>query len=93
MIAEANQAQRFLGAKFGTDPCRIKEGTYAVPCDTSKGKAFMRLLVDENKSMRGFDLFWDESLTVSWYNQSKPGDLPKESKFATIFRKLEAVRD
>ncbi len=87
MTQEVNQAKRYLGIKFGYGQ-PIQDGTYAVPCTTSRGKAFMRIIVKDN-SFHDFHLFWDEKLTVDWYeNQTPPVDL-KESKFADLFRKIE----
>jgi hypothetical protein len=93
MLSEFLQAKRFLGAKFGYgEP--IRDGVYAVPTMTSKGKAFFRLEM-QNQSPTGtenFRLFWDEKLTISWYEKPKPY-FKKESKWSSAFRELESLRD
>lgn len=72
MLTEFNEAGNYLKQKFpdGNAP----DGVYAIPTDTSKGPAFMRLELKNNKSFGGnnFSLFWDEALTVSWYTNPKP---------------------
>jgi len=93
MLAEMNQVKRYLGAKFGYgEP--IKDGIYAVPTPTSKGKAFMKIEF-KNQAAHGdnnFHLFWDEELTIDWYKFPKPIEKIPESKFASLFRKMEAIR-
>lgn len=86
-------AKKFLGIKFGYgEP--IRDGVYAVPIDTSKGKAFMKLEM-KNGNAEGrdnFSLFWDEELTNSWYyTDTSPIDF-KESNFSRLFREIEALR-
>ena len=67
MLTEVNEAKAFLSKKFnGTE--NVKPGTYAIPTKTSKGKAFMKVVIDENMGMSDFHLFNDEALTDSWYN-------------------------
>ncbi len=66
MLAELNVAKRFLINKFGSVE-NVKAGTYAIPYDTSKGKAFMKVVIGEDMSMTDFHLFLDEALTQSWY--------------------------
>ena len=92
MIAEFNQAKRFFGIKFGYgEP--LQDGIYAVPTQTSKGRAFMRMEVAHNQvaGKDNFKLFWDESLKTSWYVKPKPF-FQKESKFAKLFRQIETCR-
>ena len=92
MIAEMNQAKRFLGAKFGYGET-LQDGIFAIPTTTSKGDAFMKMeIVNGNPGGKdNFMLFWDEALTISWYNSEKPTDV-KESEFSKAFRKLEECR-
>ena len=66
MLAEVNIAKSFLIDKFGSVE-KVEAGTYAVPMETSKGDAFMRVIIAPNMGMSGFDLFKDESLKLSWY--------------------------
>ena len=90
MIAEVNQVKRFLGAKFGYGE-NIPDGIYAIPTNTSKGNAFMKMEI-KNNSQHGegnFMLFWDENLKFSWYTEPKP-DIFRESKFSKAFRELES---
>lgn len=92
MLSDYLQAKRFLGAKFGYGEI-LPDGVYAVPCDSSKGKAFFRLEIRNNnvEGAKNFHMFWDESLTISWYDKPKPF-FRKESKWATQFRILERMR-
>lgn len=91
MLSEFNQIKRFLGAKFGYGE-NIPDGIYAIPTETSKGPAFMKMEFKNNNAIGedNFTLFWDEALTVSWYSK-KPIFL-KESAFSKAFRKLEVCR-
>jgi hypothetical protein len=67
MLAEVNEAKAFLIKKFGSVE-KVKPGTYAVPTDTSKGKAFMKVTITPDMGMKDFHLFKDEALTVTWYD-------------------------
>lgn len=89
MLAEVNQAKRFLGIKFGYGN-HTRNGIYAVPTSTSKGKAFFRLEIENNEFVGkdNFSLFWDEALTLDWFTNEKPTDW-KESKFSKLFRQIE----
>ena len=82
MLYELNEANNYIKYVNGTNVSEDK--TYAVPTDTSKGPAFMAVKL-ENKSVSGFYLYWDEDLTISWYDQPKPEGLV-ESELATIYR-------
>lgn len=92
MITEMNQVKRFLGAKFGYGEL-INDGIFAVPTETSKGKAFMKMEFrnGETAGKDNFSLFWDEELTNSWYTEPKPEEF-KESKFSKAFRNMEKCR-
>ena len=68
MIAEVNEAKKFLIEKFGSVE-KVKPGTYAIPCETSKGSAFMKVQINPDMGMSGFDLWKDEQLTISWYDK------------------------
>jgi hypothetical protein len=67
MLAEVNTAKAFLIKKFGSVE-QVESGTYAVPYETSKGKAFMKVIISEDMRMSGFDLFKDEEMKVSWHD-------------------------
>ena len=87
MLSEMNLAKRYLGARFGYgEP--IPDGIYAIPCKTSKGNAFMKMEIKNDKPAgdKNFWLFWDEELTISWYNTENPKC--SESPFSKAFRKL-----
>jgi len=91
MISEYNQVKRYLGIRFGYgNP--IPDGTYAVPTQTSKGNAFMKMEFKDEKTVgeKNFHLYWDEKLTIDWYSNPKPLFLT-ESKFAKLFRKIDKV--
>ncbi len=91
-MAEMKQVKRYLGAKFGYgEP--IPDGVYAVPTETSKGSAFMRMEMKNSDPVgsKNFHLYWDEELAISWYDNEKPKDL-KESDFAKAFRRIEKCR-
>lgn len=92
MLSEFNQVKMFLGAKFGHIAV-IPDGIYSIPTNTSKGKAFMKMEFKNNNAIgkENFKLFWDENLTISWYDSKKPFFI-KESKFSKAFRKLELCR-
>jgi len=89
MLSEINQVKRFFGIKFGYGEV-ILDGIFAVPTSTSKGKAFMKMEVvnGEPSGSQNFLLFWDEDLTISWYDTPKPIGL-KESDFSKAFRNIE----
>jgi hypothetical protein len=48
-----------------------KPGIYPVPITTSKGDAFIKVVLSDTYKLSGFDLFWDEALTISWYDNPK----------------------
>lgn len=91
MLAEFNEVKRFLGTKFGMGE-NVPDGIYAIPTKTSKGNAFMRFESKNNTAFGNdnFKLYWDEKLTISWYDLKKPFFL-KESIFSKVYRKLQAV--
>jgi hypothetical protein len=66
MLKEVNEAKDFLIKKFGSVE-KVKAGTYAIPTETSKGKAFMKVVITEDGGMRDFNLFKDEELKITWY--------------------------
>jgi hypothetical protein len=66
MLYEVNQAKSFLIEKFGSIE-NVKPGIYAIPTSTSKGDAFMRVVINEEMGMSGFDLWLNEELTETWY--------------------------
>jgi hypothetical protein len=71
MIRQIDDAKDFLQKKF-IDLTKVPAGTYAVPTHTSKGKAFMKVIISDKGGMSGFDLWWDEEMTLSWYTEPKP---------------------
>lgn len=83
MISEVNEVKRYLRFRFGDN---IPDGTYAVPTNTSKGKAFMKVVV-KNQGLSNFYLLWDEDLTIDWYTKPRPFFL-RESKFVKAYRNL-----
>lgn len=89
MLTEVNEAKRYIGARFGYGQ-PVPDGTYPIPTETSKGKAFMALTAKDGK-MGNFKLFWDEELKVSWYDNPMPENLI-ESKWSKAFRKLESIK-
>lgn len=72
MLVEYNQAGNYLKEKFPNG--KAPDGIYAIPTTTSKGDAFMKLELKDNKSFGkdNFSLYWDEGLTISWYTNDKP---------------------
>jgi hypothetical protein len=70
MLAEVNQAQKHIIAHHGANP---EPGDYAVPTQTSRGDAFMKVTLNKELSMSGFRLFWDKEFTLSWYDFNKDG--------------------
>lgn len=67
MLAEINHAKDYLIRKFGSAE-NVKPGTYSIPTETSKGPAFMKVVINEKTQMSDFNLYKDEELMVSWYN-------------------------
>jgi hypothetical protein len=65
MLKAVNEAKDFLIGKFGSVE-NVKAGVYAVPTETSKGKAFMRVEITPDMGMKDFSLFKDEAFTKSW---------------------------
>lgn len=91
MLREVAQAKRFMGIKFGHgEP--LQDGVYAIPTTTSRGDAFMRLEISDGKAsgQKNFHLFWDEDLKIDWYNTPEKPEGLVESRFATLFRQIEA---
>lgn len=66
MLSEVNKAKDFLIKKFGSVE-KVEAGTYAIPTETSKGKAFTKVVIAPDMGMSDFHLFKDEALTISWY--------------------------
>lgn len=66
MLREVNQARDFLLNKFGNTN-NIQPGTYSIPTETSKGPAFMKVIVNERMGLSDFSLWLDEDLTKTWY--------------------------
>lgn len=65
MLAEVNSAKDYLIKKFGSAE-KVEPGTYPVPTETSKGPAFMKVVINEKMQMSDFSLFTDEQMTTSW---------------------------
>lgn len=85
MLSELREAKRYLGARFGYGE-RIPNGDYAVPTNTSKGNAYMKVVVSSDGSISGFNLFWDQEMEYDW-NGPKP-ESTFESAFSKSFRIL-----
>jgi len=66
MLKAVNEAKEFLINKFGSVE-KIKAGTYSIPTQTSKGDAFMKVIINEEMGMSDFTLWLDEDLTKTWY--------------------------
>ena len=76
MLAEVNKAKDFFKNKFGEPLSEtVKVGAYAIPTQTSKGDAFMKVVVSDTGLLHCFELFWDEELTISWYTHKKNGEI------------------
>lgn len=71
MIQEVNEAKRFFKKKFGDKI--VPNGEYAIPTETLRGKAFMRVVITNNNNLSDFGLWWDRKLTLSWYRFNKDG--------------------
>lgn len=89
MLSEFNEVKKFLGTKFGMNE-NVPDGVYAVPVKTSTGNAFMRFESKNNTAYGddNFRLYWDEKLTISWYDSKRPLFL-KESKFSKAYRRFQ----
>lgn len=68
MIREVEIARAYFKKNFKNG---VPSGTYAIPIETSKGDAFMKVVVNEWGKMESFELYWDEALSQSWY-KDKP---------------------
>lgn len=89
MMKEVNQAKRYLGARFGYGE-HLPAGTFSVPTTAAKGECFMRVRIERDGSMSGYEMFWDEACTIDYHGEKpRPSDLPNESEFAQAFRVLE----
>jgi NADPH-dependent 7-cyano-7-deazaguanine reductase QueF-like protein len=89
MLAEVRKSKQYIGLRWGYGE-HIPDGRYAIPCDTSRGTAFMALnMKDDNfQGADNFHLYWDEQLTLSWYDiKGKPEGLV-ESEFSIKFREI-----
>lgn len=65
MIREIEKAKKFLKSKFGSLE-NVLSGVYAVPITTSKGKAFMKVVVTFDKYLNDFSLYKDKKLKENW---------------------------
>lgn len=65
MFKAVTEAQDYLIKKFGGAE-NVKPGAYAVPTTTSKGQAYMKVVIDDKMGMSGFHLFKDEQLTQEY---------------------------
>lgn len=74
MTSEINDTKKYFDDKFGIGN-RVPAGEYAVPYESSRGKAFMRVRIsdDVEQKISGIYLFWDEALTIDWYYKEKNG--------------------
>ncbi len=72
MVSEVNAARTFLINKFGAGNT-VPAGSHAIPYPTSKGDAFMKVVISDRGDMSDFHLFWDEELKISWYDFNKDG--------------------
>ena len=68
MMNEINIAQKWIAENCGIN----FKGTHSIPVSTSKGYAFMKVVVDENGYMSDFHLFWNKELTINWYDKKNP---------------------
>lgn len=72
MLTEVREAKEFFKKLFGEGK-NVPHGIYAIPKKTSRGKAYMRVKVSNDGNLSCFDLWWDEALTLSWYDFNKDG--------------------
>lgn len=88
MLKDAKLVKQYFGLRFGIGE-RCSDGVYAVPCETSKGNAFMKMTIKNNEfsGKDNFSLFWDEKLTLSFYDTPKP-NVFRESLFSDLFRRI-----
>ena len=93
MMLEMKLAKRFFGAKFGYGEPLV-DGIYAIPIYTARGDAFMKMEIvfGTPSGTQNFLLFWDEDLTINWYNDPKPEKPLSESEYSKMFRLLEHCR-
>ena len=68
MIKEVEEAKKYFAKKYNGI---VEPGTYSIPTITSKGKAFMRVNVDTFGFFSSFELFYDQELKQSWYEEKK----------------------
>lgn len=71
MLKEINEVKAYFQKKF--PDLDIPTGTYAIPTNTSRGPAYMQVVVGNNKQMSSFQLFWDPDMTLSWYDYERDG--------------------
>lgn len=82
--------KKYLGLIFGHGE-KILNGNYAVPVNSSRGPAFLKLeVVDgeikENITFSNF--YWDENLQFSWIEYATKPQNITESPFASLFREI-----
>lgn len=69
MLTEINEVQRYFVEKYPNE--NAPDDVYSIPVKTSKGEAFMKITIENNnfkKVSDNFTLWFDESLTKSWYD-------------------------
>ncbi|MEN5306809.1 hypothetical protein ABE425_04795 [Chryseobacterium cucumeris] len=66
MLIELGRSIEWLSDKFGSVEA-IQPGIYAIPTETSRGPAFMKVRVNEDMKISDFTLWIDEKFTQSWY--------------------------
>ena len=93
MIAEQLYVKKYLGARFGIGE-KVPDGIYAIPIDAAKGIAFIRLELKNGKGVgdSNFSLFWDEALTVSYYDNDQPSKPEINSTYSQLFRQLMSTQ-
>ena len=64
MITEVNKAKQYFKDKFVDS--MPEPGTYAIPIETSRGNAFMKVILDEKLFLGDFSLWQNEALTQPW---------------------------
>lgn len=66
MLAEVQEAKQFFRENYTDKGLQVPPGDYAVPTYSSKGKCFMRVVVDERQYLSSFELFWDKQFKIPY---------------------------
>lgn len=77
MLAEVQEAKQWFNENYIDKGLTPPPGSYAIPTYSSKGKGFMRVIIDERKYMSSFEMFWDKEFKLPYYEHPNPNLLKR----------------